>query len=79
MNRIILTGTILDYPDRKGLCLKYSFRPDGMEESIILAIKCQNEEAKEKEFNSLSKAFFAENDSDKKSEIEQKIKSLIKE
>lgn len=48
MNRIILTGTILDYPDRKGLCLKYSFRPDGMEESIILAIKCQNEEAKEK-------------------------------
>lgn len=48
MNRIILTGTILDYPDRKGLCLKYSFRPDGMEESIILAIKCQSEEAKEK-------------------------------
>lgn len=47
MNRIILTGTILDYPDRKGLCLKYSFRPDGMEESIILAIKCQSEEAKE--------------------------------
>lgn len=36
------------FEDRKGLCLKYSFRPDGMEESIILAIKCQNEEAKEK-------------------------------
>lgn len=35
--------------------------------------------AKEKEFNSLSKAFFAENDPDKKSKIEQKIKSLIQE
>ena len=48
MNRIILTGTILDYPDRKGLCLKYSFRPDGMEESIILAIKCQVKKQKKK-------------------------------
>lgn len=33
--------------------------------------------AKEKEFNSLSKAFFAENDPDKKAELETKIKSLI--
>ncbi len=37
------------------------------------------EAAKEKEFNSLSKAFFAENDPDKKSEIEDKIKSLMRE
>lgn len=34
---------------------------------------------KDKEFNLLSKAFFVENDIDKKSEIEQKIKSLIQE
>lgn len=58
MNRIILTGTILDYPDRKGLCLKYSFRPDGMEESIILAIKCQSEEAKEKVIDMLDADFY---------------------
>ena len=35
--------------------------------------------ANDKEFNSLSKAYFSENDPDKKSEIAQKIKSLIQE
>ena len=34
---------------------------------------------KDKEFNLLSKAFFAENDIDKKAEIEEKIKSLMRE
>lgn len=48
-------------------------------ENEVEALENDVQAAKEKEFNSLSKAFFAENDPDKKSEIEQKIKSLIKE
>lgn len=35
--------------------------------------------AKDKEFNLLSKAFFNENDQQKKAELETKIKSLIRE
>lgn len=34
---------------------------------------------KDKEFNLLSKAFFAENDPNKKAELETKIKSLMRE
>lgn len=48
-------------------------------ENEVTALENEVKAAKEKEFNSLSKAFFAENDPDKKSEIEQKIKSLIQE
>ena len=43
----------------------------------IKALENEVEAAKEREFNSLSKAFFSENDPDKKAEIEDKIKSLI--
>lgn len=45
----------------------------------VEALENDVQAAKEKEFNSLSKAFFAENDPDKKSEIEDKIKSLMRE
>ncbi len=45
----------------------------------VEALENDVQAAKEKEFNSLSKAFFAENDPDKKAELETKIKSLIKE
>lgn len=45
----------------------------------VEALENDVQAAKEKEFNGLSKAFFAENDPDKKAELETKIKSLIKE
>lgn len=45
----------------------------------VEALENDVQAAKEKEFYSLSKAFFAENDPDKKAELETKIKSLIKE
>lgn len=45
----------------------------------IEALENEVEAAKDKEFNLLSKAFFAENDIDKKAEIEEKIKSLMRE
>lgn len=48
-------------------------------ENEVSELENEVEAAKEKEFNSLSKAFFAENDPDKKAEIEEKIKSLIQE
>lgn len=45
----------------------------------VEALENDVQAAKEKEFNFLSKAFFVENDPDKKAELETKIKSLIKE
>lgn len=48
-------------------------------ENEVTALEKEVEAAKEREFNSLSKAFFSENDPEKKTELETKIKSLIKE
>lgn len=48
-------------------------------ENEVTALENEVEAAKEREFNSLSKAFFRENDPDKKAEIEDKIKSLMRE
>lgn len=48
-------------------------------ENEVTALENEVEAAKEREFNSLSKAFFSENDPDKKAEIEEKIKSLMRE
>lgn len=45
----------------------------------VEALEKDVEEAKEKEFSQLSKAFFMEENPNKKMEIEDKIKSLMKE
>lgn len=45
----------------------------------IEALENEVKTAKEKEFNQLSKAFFMEQNPDKKTELEEKIKSLIEE
>lgn len=48
-------------------------------ESEVETLENEVKTAKEKEFNQLSKAFFMEQNPDKKSEIEEKIKSLMRE
>lgn len=48
-------------------------------ENEVTALENEVEAAKDKEFNLLSKAFFNENDQQKKAELETKIKSLIRE
>lgn len=48
-------------------------------ENEVEALEKDVEEAKEKEFSQLSKAFFMEENPNKKMEIEDKIKSLMKE
>lgn len=48
-------------------------------ENEVSELENEVEAAKEKEFNMLSRAFFTEENADKKAEIEDKIKSLMRE
>ncbi len=48
-------------------------------ENEVTALENEVKTAKDKEFSMLSRVFFTEENADKKSEIEKKIKSLIRE
>lgn len=48
-------------------------------ENEVTALENEVKTAKDKEFSILSRAFFSEENADKKAEIEDKIKSLMRE
>lgn len=48
-------------------------------EDEVTALENEVKTAKDKEFSMLSRAFFTEENADKKAEIEDKIKSLMRE
>lgn len=48
-------------------------------ENEVTALENEVKTAKDKEFSILSRAFFTEENADKKAEIEDKIKSLMRE
>lgn len=48
-------------------------------ENEVTALENEVKTAKDKEFSILSRAFFTEENADKKAEIEDKIKSLVRE